>query len=89
MVILLSRRGRQRALSRLHSVGMGSLQVVVLQPSYQGAGQRDGGDPAWLTQVVGGCAQPRERVESSGPGYVARPLPLLGSTFSICIRDHV
>lgn len=46
-------------LSRLHSVGMGGLQVVVLQPSHQGAGQLDGGNPGWLAQVVGGCAQPR------------------------------
>lgn len=64
MVILLSRRGRQRPLSRLHSVGMGGLQVVVLQPHDQGAGQLDGGDPGWLTQVVCGRAQPRGELES-------------------------
>lgn len=37
---------------------MGGLQVVVLQASYEGAGQLDGGHPGWLTQVVGGCTQP-------------------------------
>lgn len=89
MVILLSRRGRQRPLSRLHSVGMGSLQVVVLQPHDQGAGQLDGGDPGWLTQVVCGRAQPRGKVESAEPGYVTRPLSLLGSTCPSCVRGHV
>lgn len=88
MVILLS-RGRQGALSRLHSVGMGGLQVVVLQPGHQGAGQLDGGNPGWLTQVVGGRAQPRGRVESAGLGRVAEPLPHLGVGFPIYMRGHV
>ena len=63
----ITKEGWQRALSRLHSVGMGCLQVIVLQPGYQGAGQLDGGDPGWLTQVVGGRPQPTGRVESSEP----------------------
>lgn len=88
MVILLL-RGRQRALSRLHSVGMGGLQVVVLQPGHQGASQLDGGNPGWLTQVVGGRAQPRGRGESAGPGHVAKPLSFLGFAFPICMRGHV
>lgn len=74
MVILLSRTGKQRALSRLHSVGMSGLQVVVLQPGHQGASQLDGGNPGWLAQVVGGRAQPRGRVESAGPGHVVEAL---------------
>lgn len=89
MVILLSRTGKQRALSRLHSVGMSGLQVVVLQPGHQGASQLDGGNPGWLAQVVGGRAQPRGRVESAGPGHVAEPLPLLGFTCPICMKGHV
>ena len=65
-------------MSRLHSVGMGGLQVVVLQPGHQRAGQLDGGNPGWLAQVVGGCAQPsRGRVESAKPSNGTRPLALL------------
>lgn len=68
---------------------MGGLQVEVLQPGYQGAGQLDGGNPGWLAQVVDGRAQPRMKVDSAGSGSVVRPLPLLGFTFSIYMRDHV
>lgn len=70
-------------MSELSSVGMGGLQVVVLQPGHEGAGQLDGGNPGWLTQVVDGCAQPRGRVEASGPGYVPKPLSLQGSALSV------
>lgn len=76
-------------MNRLHSVGMGGLQVEVLQPGYQGAGQLDGGNPGGLTQVVGGRAQPRMKVDSAGSGCVVRPLPFLGFTCSIYMRDHV
>lgn len=68
---------------------MRGLQVVVLQPGHQGASQLDGGNPGWFTQVVGGRAQPRGRVESAGPGHVAKPFPLLGFTFRIYMRGHV
>lgn len=76
-------------MSRLHSVGMGGLQIVVLQPGHQGASQLDGGNPRRLAQVVGGRAQPRGRVESAGHCHVARPLTLIGFTFPICMRGHV
>lgn len=65
---------------------MGGLQVEVLQPGYQGAGQLDGGNPGWLAQVVGGRAQPRMKVDSAESGCVVRFLPLLGLTFSIYIE---